>query len=586
MNSKPFASSLRSLGRKQIWGWPLFWFAMPIYFLLSLAFDVFLENSWRIEWAVIAVTTYLAAVALAYFLKSIFIDRLFAKRGTWIANIAIVSVVGAFKNSLVGVMSLNFGLINSVDWFFRIYGGASLAFGILISFVYLLGARVEHNGVMAELSFTRAKLVALRAQAENVLSAERASLLKQTQETILPRLDEIQLSLVGNTERISVIDELRDLVTQQVRPLSESLSNAAARLGSITVAPVEKKRSHRFLQERQQFKLLIRPAAMALSVIAGNWVTTYIILGMDAANWGFVYSLASLAIIAIVKAFIPENLKLKPRAAIASLALIGFAASNAFYWPLKEFSNNFQQDMLLLLVVLNTMSCVIGFAYSKSVELDRIEAVNQVTLENNALAREAALFEQQMWIARRNWSFVVHGTVQAALTAAITRLSSDEPLEQYQVNLVKQDLARAADALSKTPETEVNLEEALGNLVTTWSGICEIKFELSERAMRSLKRDANARMCVNEICKEAVSNAVRHGEAKKIKISIDRSQDELLTIDVADDGRGFWGSTKPGVGSRMFDDLTIDWSLSNNRSIGRTLLQARLPLSGITAGAL
>ena len=109
---------------------------MPIYFLLSLAFDVFLANSWRIEWAVIAVTTYLAAVVLAYFLKSIFIDRLFAKRGTWIANIAIVSVVGAFKNSLVGVMSLNFGLINSVDWYFRIYGGASLAFGILISFVF------------------------------------------------------------------------------------------------------------------------------------------------------------------------------------------------------------------------------------------------------------------------------------------------------------------------------------------------------------------------------------------------------------------------------------------------------------------
>ena len=142
-----------------------------------------------------------------------------------------------------------------------------------------------------------------------------------------------------------------------------------------------------------------------------------------------------------------------------------------------------------------------------------------------------------------------------------------------------------ADALSKTPETEVNLEEALGNLVTTWSGICEIKFELSERAIRSLKRDANARMCVNEICKEAVSNAVRHGEAKKIKISIDRSQDELLTIDVADDGRGFWGSTKPGVGSRMFNDLAMDWSLTNNRSIGRTVLQARLPLSVIYQGA-
>jgi len=191
-----------------------------------------------------------------------------------------------------------------------------------------------------------------------------------------------------------------------------------------------------------------------------------------------------------------------------------------------------------------------------------------------------------MWIARRNWSFVVHGTVQAALTAAITRLSATEPLEQYQIDLVKQDLARAAEALSKTPETEVNLEVALANLATTWSGICEIKFEFSERASRSLQRDANARMCVNEICKEAVSNAVRHGEAKKIKITVDRSTDELLIIEAADDGRGSWGSTKPGVGSRMFDDLTIDWSLSNNRSIGRTVLQARLPLSGISVGTL
>jgi two-component sensor histidine kinase len=93
-------------------------------------------------------------------------------------------------------------------------------------------------------------------------------------------------------------------------------------------------------------------------------------------------------------------------------------------------------------------------------------------------------------------------------------------------------------------------------------------------------------MCVNEICKEAVSNAVRHGEAKRITISIDRSADELLVIEVADDVRGFWGSTKAGVGSRMFDDLTVDWSISNIRALGRTVLQARLPLAGISVGTL
>jgi two-component sensor histidine kinase len=93
-------------------------------------------------------------------------------------------------------------------------------------------------------------------------------------------------------------------------------------------------------------------------------------------------------------------------------------------------------------------------------------------------------------------------------------------------------------------------------------------------------------MCVNEICKEAVSNAVRHGEASSIVISIDRSSDELLIIEAADNGRGVSSDAIPGVGSRMLDDLTIDWSIANNRAIGRTVLEARLPLSAISAGTL
>lgn len=582
----PIAKSLKSLGRKQIWGWPLFWFAMPLYFLLSFAFDVYLNDSWRIEWAVIAVTTYLAAAIVALLLKSVFVDRIFSKRGTWIANVVIFALVGAFKNCLVGLLSLDFGLVTQVDWQFRIYGGASLALGVLIAFVYLLGARVEHNGIMAELASTRAKLVALRSQAQNVLAAERNSLLKQTQDTILPRLDEIQRSLLSNSERVTVVEELRNLVTQQVRPLSESLSRVAANLGSISVPALEVRRTHRFLQDRQPLKQLIRPAAMSLFVLAGNWVLTYIVLGADATPWSLIWSLAVLALIAVAKALIPARLRVRPGVAIFVLVMIGFNASHAIYWPLKEFSQNFPQDLLLLLVVGNVMGCVIGFAYSKSVDLDRIEAVVQVTRENNSLAREAALFEQQMWIARRNWSFVVHGTVQAALTAAITRLSSAEPLEQYQIDLVRQDLTRAADALSKTPEPDVDLQEALANLATTWKGICEIRFEISERANRSLQRDANARLCVNEICKEAVSNAVRHGEAKAMTIAIDRSADELLVIDASNTGRPVAANNRQGVGSAMLDDLTVEWSLTNNRARGRVVLQAKLPLAGISVGTL
>jgi signal transduction histidine kinase len=204
-----------------------------------------------------------------------------------------------------------------------------------------------------------------------------------------------------------------------------------------------------------------------------------------------------------------------------------------------------------------------------------------MTRDNNLLAREVALFDQQMWIARRNWSFVVHGTVQAALTAAITRLGTDSEPEQFQVDLALSDLDRASKALSQTPEIEVDLTKALQNIASTWDGICNVKVNITERAARALDRNPDARICVNEICKEAVSNAVRHAEAKNIDFEIDRGNEEILYIKAIDDGRGLGKGLEQGVGSRMLDDLTLDWSLFRDKSVQKTVLQAQLPLAPI-----
>lgn len=579
-----FGRSLRAFGRKEIWSWPLFWFALPIYFLLSFFFDVFLAGSWRIEWLWVAIISFAVVTLFGVGFKFLIVERFFKTRNAWLINLISIAVLGALKNVLVGELSILFSLVDSADWLFRIYGGAGLAIGVLIGFVYILGARVDHNATIGLLEVSRSSLMALRSQAEQLLVDERELLLKQTQQVLLPRLDQIQTALRTNSQRVVAIEALRDLVQTQVRPLSESLSKAAKNLVMAEAPEAPKKPSARMLQTSFFIKPLIRPGSMFLLFMAGNWFLTFVILGIQAANWSIAYSLASLAVIIIIKALIPTSFKVRRGSGIALLFLIGFAAAHPTYWPLKEFSHNLEQDLLLLLVVLNVMFCVVGFAYSRSFELDRLEAVNQMQRDNDSLEREVALFEQQMWIARRNWSFVVHGTVQAALTAAITRLSSSEELEQYQIDMVVQDLDRAKVALSKTPEIDVNLTQALPNLAATWSGICQVKFSLTGRATRALERDADARMCVNEICKEAVSNAVRHGEASEALVEIDRTADELLEIKISNNGRLLDQKQNPGVGSAMFDELTLRWSLTNNRATAQVDLIATLPLSVISVG--
>lgn len=92
-------------------------------------------------------------------------------------------------------------------------------------------------------------------------------------------------------------------------------------------------------------------------------------------------------------------------------------------------------------------------------------------------------------------------------------------------------------------------------------------------------RDKSARICVNEIAKEAVSNAVRHGNASVAKIEIDRMQNDLIEMKISNDGAPPKAKIEKGVGSQMFDELTLEWSLNFDRVSSRTVLSATFPVS-------
>ena len=79
----------------------------------------------------------------------------------------------------------------------------------------------------------------------------------------------------------------------------------------------------------------------------------------------------------------------------------------------------------------------------------------------------------------------------------------------------------------------------------------------------------------NEIAKEAVQNAVRHGGARNVTIVVDSTPDKLLTMDVKNDGRPI-SNVQKGVGSKLLDELTLRWSLENLPT-GGVQLHVELP---------
>jgi hypothetical protein len=59
--------------------------------------------------------------------------------------------------------------------------------------------------------------------------------------------------------------------------------------------------------------------------------------------------------------------------------------------------------------------------------------------------------------------------------------------------------------------------------------------------------------------KESVTNAIRHGKARLVEISIQDLNDGSIQIEVTNDGEtNLLGS--PGVGSQILDEITMNWS--------------------------
>jgi signal transduction histidine kinase len=92
-------------------------------------------------------------------------------------------------------------------------------------------------------------------------------------------------------------------------------------------------------------------------------------------------------------------------------------------------------------------------------------------------------------------------------------------------------------------------------------------FDLSKEEIKSIV----------EVASEAVSNAVRHGFAKKLKITLGKieSKNNQIEIVVEDDGLGP-RSGKSGLGTELFNVTSgVNWSLTAGK-MGGSVLRVRI----------
>ena len=498
-----------------------------------------------------------------------------SKPRPWL-NLAVIGTAGAAGNAVVGLLAIDWGLDTESLWNIRLAGGFLGHVLIFLSINTLRVNLVQRNESIRKLSQTEQQLLGFRDSAKQILDDEIERLKQNTRDTLLPEIAKLQ-DLLSSKDKSELIKELKVLIFEGVRPLSKQVLNQANKLRDYQGETLKPKLRH-VLTTKVSFKNSIRPALNLPLAIAFYPMVEFLVIDHRSAFRGLLGALSTVIMLAIIKALIPSRLETKPIAGLFLQLILSAIALIPAWWIMYQEYGNTEAVLWTtgLLWLINIMSSVV-LAISQTLQQNQIKYEQALTQYTEDLHKEVALFEQKLSIEKRSWSRIIHGEVQSALTAAVTRLQRAETLEPYQLEMVKQDLNRAKENLLNPPKLEANFNQNLAEITSTWRSVCTIKTDISARAQRALDQNQDVCIVTNEIIKEAVSNAVRHGQAKTVSIKLDRIKDDILEIEISNDGFKPLRDQAPGLGSQMLDELTLIWNLTVKNN--NTTLNATVPIS-------
>ena len=204
---------------------------------------------------------------------------------------------------------------------------------------------------------------------------------------------------------------------------------------------------------------------------------------------------------------------------------------------------------------------LISLAKSGLVDQDKVVEALNATARNEKLA--IGLAEVEIASISKQWAQHIHGSLQSQLTsiAALLEFSSAKGDTKTRELAIESAYALLNSDFSIKPELNTRdlMDEAI-HRISQWADL--IEFEVDCTLERDLPGIPVARF--GDAIEEAITNAVRHGHASHMKISMALVADSALECIFTDDGTGIPANSVNGIGSAVFTTLAgANWSRTN-----------------------
>lgn len=216
-----------------------------------------------------------------------------------------------------------------------------------------------------------------------------------------------------------------------------------------------------------------------------------------------------------------------------------------------------------------------------------VRGLTQARLDSISIQIDSALVEstaQSRALAHvlREASAIVHGAVQARLLGcaiAVEEAGQNKDPEQFSAALARARIALEYPLESLGRPGASSLLDELLRRRELWDGLCDVTYSIADDVP---ELPTSTVADCGRIVEEAISNAVRHGDAQHVSIVVEveatSSADRYLRISITDDGNGVAAEPQHlGLGLHMIESLAESWELTTAQA--RTTLAVRVALA-------
>jgi hypothetical protein len=503
-------------------------------------------------------------------------------KSTWqkpkpLVVILILICAGLARGATFYFLGGAFGLVPADDLVYRLVGGPLYVGAIYMVGNYILLASIDHRRISSTLQEERANLKLSKQSFEAQLSSLRLAQMSRVRELLAPAIWELgkllkDASLSKDASR--AIGALRQLNDEVVRPLSHSMIQKFE-LPALTKGISQRSRLGQFvLPAKVNLGATLPVTAFAPFVAVITYSATSALLGpLDALLAGSVVTAILTMELVLVKRLFGKATVSLLGAILVSLGVGALLGATAWVMVSNEFLS-LPSDIGLQSFVFFIMTMIV-FLMLGVVQMQRNQATTDLEVAVEDLRLLTSQLRQQVWLSQKTLATELHGSVQAALNASAMRLALVENPTPEDLEKVKTDIDKAMQRLGIDDYLDgQTIEELLEQMCDLWEGSCQINYRISPRASSALADDSAAAYCTLEVIREAVNNAIKHGEAKQIDIAADLDG-EVIELTVQNDGSNTQLSG-PGLGSSLYQELALDYKLSLGTP---TKLWAKVPLS-------